>query len=209
MAKTDLSKLSAKEYKGYFTDYLEYLVRNTFDIIDRLMFVTYQPTELTLSDTDVVEHTKYLFGDLPYVEVLEQTFVSSGLLKCGHLIDGYHSHLLIRESDYLAIKNKIDSLGLNIVAKFTYNLDGLISDYLIKQAGTTHLRKLPIQNIPIKKSEPIALPETVTVTIGIRIKTQVQIVLRVFRKVSVSLNVSYRFKNINKIYWMHMFVDDT
>ncbi len=153
MAKTDLSKLSTKEYKGYFTDYLEYLVRNTFDVKDRLMFVTYQPTELTLLDAEVIEHTKYLFGDLNYVEVLEQTFVSSGLLKSGHLADGYHSHLLIRESDYLLIKNKIDSLGLNIIAKFTYNLEGLISDYLIKQAGTTHLRKLPIKNMPINVLE--------------------------------------------------------
>lgn len=205
VAKTDLSKLSASEYKGYYTDYLGYLVRNTFDANDRLTFVTYQPSELTLSANEVIEHTKYLFGDLPYVEVIEQTYVNSSLLKCGHLVDGYHSHLLIKESDYLTIKNKIDSLNLNILDKFTYNLDGLINRYFIKQAGTSRQRILPIKNIPTTQPKPT---ETITTLVTVkRIVKLIASLALVLHNVLDKYKTQKRF--INKIDVKHRFVDDT
>ena len=148
MFKTDLSKLSNSEYRYYFNDILNYLVRKTFEPNERLMFVTYQPKELTLDFKIVAEHTYNLFGAFNYVEVLEQTYLAKNILKMGHLINGYHSHILIRESDYLIVEPKLKGLKLNIVSKFTYNLSGLTDGYLLKQAGVTYNRVLPTQNIP-------------------------------------------------------------
>lgn len=148
MFKTDLSKLSNSEYRYYFNDILNYLVRKTFEPNERLMFVTYQPKELTLDFKIVAEHTHNLFGVFNYVEVLEQTYLTNNLLKSGHLIDGFHSHILMRESDYIDIKDDLKSLGVNVVGKFTYDLAGLTDGYLLKQAGVTYNRVLPTQNTP-------------------------------------------------------------
>lgn len=206
MLSVDVTKQSPYQFKQYFREWLDKYIRILFNVNDVLVFVTYQPPKPEWSSTKVIEHTNQLFGGVKHVVVIEQTFEKSNMYNYADYIDGYHSHLIMTESDYDSIKHELT--GHDIVAKVVYDLEGL-KYYLTKQAGDTHNWTLPILNMPINKSEPILAPETVTETIGIRIKLQAQRVLKVFRKVSIRVKVSDCFKNINKIYWVHMFINDT
>jgi len=152
----DASELPLEKYRKVFGDYLEYYVRNTFNSDKRgLLFVTYQPKGIRLNPMDVIEKTKELFGRFAYVEVIEQTYKISNLHKVAGFINGYHSHILIKESDYKTIEDQLK--GLDIKAVRIWGLDG-IYNYLSKQAGLVHTRILPIQNLPalINESDNVA-----------------------------------------------------
>lgn len=206
MLSVDVTKQNPYQFKQCFREWLDKYIRDTFNVTDVLVFVTYQPPQPEWSSAKVIEHTQQLFGGVKNVTVIEQTFKKNNMYNYADYIDSYHSHLVMKESCYDSIKHQL--LGHDIVAKVVYNLEGL-KYYLAKQAGDTYKRALPMLNIPIHYSEPISAHETITETIDVIIKSQVQSVLRVFHRVSISFKVSECFKNINKIYWMHMFVDDT
>ncbi len=206
MPNIDLSKLSNWEYRCTFNDWLNYYVRKTFKPNERLMFVTYQPKELVLDFKKVADYTHSLFKSYRYIEVLEQTYLIKNLNKNGHLIDGYHSHILISESDYKDVKEKIKNLKIDVVAKFTYDLSGLTEGYLLKQAGQTINRILPTQNIPIPV--PQLITETITVTaikiIKLKFKPVINYVIEIFQNALIKRAVT-----TNKIKVALRFIDDT
>ena len=206
MLSVDVTKQSPYQFKQYFREWLEKYIRDTFNVNDVLIFITYQPPKPEWSSEKIIERTQQLFDGVKHVVVIEQTFEKSNMYNYADYIDGYHSHLIMTESDYDSVKHQL--AGHDIVTKVVYDLDGL-KYYLTKQAGDTYNMTLPILNMPINNSERISEPETITETIGTRIKSQVQRVLKVFLKVLKSFKISECFKNINKIYWIHMFVDDT
>ena len=139
-------KQSNSEFNGSFNDTLNVLVKSTFDPSDVLLFITYQPDELILDPNIVKEHTSRLLQGVRYVEVIEQTFKNSNRYNNGGYVDGYHSHILMREADYDAIKSQLN--GYDIVKKRVYDREGLINRYLSKQAGLTNNRLLPTRHFP-------------------------------------------------------------
>ncbi len=210
---TSLGKVRTEsESKGYYRDVLQSQLNNTFDLSeDRLLFITYQPTEKTYLPQTVIDFTYELFKDYPYIEVIERTYKHKAKKNGSDFDDTYHSHILIRLDDYNALERKLGhKLGvkLNIVDKVVWDLDGLVERYLIKQKGVTRLdMDLPIRHFPVLRSE--TEPQPIKVTIGIRLKLRVQCALRVFYSVSISKIVSDCFKKTNKLYWRHIFIDDT
>jgi hypothetical protein len=197
-------KQTEQEYYGYSKDVLGSLIRSTFNMTDELVFITYQPAKQQLDHKQVTEQTYQLFGQIKYVEVIEQTFKVSKIYNSGAYIDSYHSHLIAKASDYNAIKNKLDGLG--IVTKFVYDIEGL-KQYLTKQAGNNYNRILPTQNIPI------AVKETISETITSAVKELIRIIVfrtkLFFQLYKAQSNLFKRFITINKIERMLMYVDDT
>ncbi len=209
------------ESKGYYRDVLQSQVNNTFNISeDRLLFITYQPTDKTYLPQTVRDFTYELFKEYPYIEVIERTYKHLAKRNGSEFDDTYHSHILIRLDDYKALERKLGhNLGvkLDIVDRIVWDLDGLVNRYLIKQKGITSLdMDLPISHIPNNKKEQFTINETVNVPIIIQSAAQaadiIELVLlinKVFQNVSINNIVSECFKKTNKIYWMHMFIDDT
>ena len=199
-------KLTSIEFNGYCKDVLKVLMKNTFSPEDELLFVTYQPQKLTLTANEVKEYTYKLFYRYKYVEVIEQTFKSKKGLRYnyGAYINGYHSHVLIKKSDYYKIKENLE--GFNFVDKVVYDLDGLTERYLVKQAGITYNRLLPTNNIPTPQlSEG---KEITTKTVTAQIVRQVKLtVLKPFQRIKNGIVLLMCF--INKIDSIHMFIDDT
>ncbi len=199
-------ELTSNEFNGYCKDVLKVLMKNTFSPEDELLFVTYQPQKLTLTANEVREYTNKLFYRYKYVEVIEQTFKSKKGLRYnyGAYINGYHSHLLIKKSDYNKIKEHLE--GINIVDKVIYDLDGLTERYLVKQAGITYNRLLPTNNIPTPQLSEVG--EIAIKTVAEQIVKQVKItVLKAFQRIKDGIVLLMFF--INKIDSIHMFIDDT
>ena len=213
--------MTESEAKGYYRDVLQSQLSNTFNLSeDRLLFITYQPTDKTYLPQTVKDFTHELFNDYPYIEVIEKTYKYSAKKNCSYFDGTYHSHILIRLDDYKALERKLGyklDVKLDVVDKFVWDLDGLVNRYLIKQKGITSLdMDLPIRHIPNNKKEQFTINETVDVPIIIQSAAQaadiIELVLlinKVFHGVSISNIVSECFKKTNKIYWMHMFIDDT
>lgn len=200
------------ESKGYYRDVLQSQLNNTFNLSDdRLLFITYQPTEKTYLSETVINFTNSLFKDYPYIEVIERTYKYSAKKNGCSYDDTYHSHILIRLDDYKELERKLGyNLGvkLDIVDRIVWDLDGLVDRYLIKQKGITSLdMDMPIRHVPLKKTEPITIPETVTETISVEIKLHGQGVLKVFHNVLKIIKPQNGF--INKIDVKHRFIDDT
>jgi hypothetical protein len=150
MLSVDVTKQNPYQFKQHFREWLDKYIRDLFNINDVLVFVTYQPPKPEWSSAKVIEHTQELFGGVKHVTVIEQTFEKSNMYNYADYIDGYHSHLIMTESDYDSIKHQL--VGHDIVAKAVYNLEGL-KYYLTKQAGDTYNRGLPLQNIPVITSQ--------------------------------------------------------
>lgn len=209
------------ESKGYYRDVLQSQINNTFNLSeDRLLFITYQPTEKTYLASTVTDFTKELFKDYPYIEVIERTYQYSAKKNGCSFDDTYHSHILIRLNDYKSLEAKLGyklGLRLDIVDRIVWDLDGLVDRYLIKQKGVTSLdMDLPIRHLPDNKKVHFTINETVNEPFIIQSAVQaadiIELILsinKVFRSVSINNIVSECFENINKIYWMHMFIDDT
>ena len=196
------------ESKGYYRDVLQSQINNTFNLSDdRLLFITYQPTEKTYLSQTVKDFTYELFKDYPYIEVIERTYQYSAKKNGCSYDDTYHSHILIRLDDYKALERKLGyNLGvkLDIVDRIVWDLDGLVDRYLIKQKGITSLdMDLPFRNIPSRKT----IPETVDEIINIIVELQEQCVLKVFHNVFKNYKTQNGF--INKIDVKHRFIDDT
>jgi hypothetical protein len=197
----EISKQTATQFHEYFKDILNSLVRKTFKDEKELLFITYQPDELELSNEVVAAQTLEIFGKIRYVQVLEQTFFYSKVYNSADYTNGFHSHLIVAASDYEKIETQLD--GLDIVAKWVYNIDGLIFKYLPKQAGATYHRLLPTVHIPTPQptveTEPIVHePEIIVFTVA---KQKF-----VLQTKSFIANV---FIRINKIISYLRFIDDT
>jgi len=209
------------ESKCYYRDVLQSQVNNTFNISeDRLLFITYQPTDKTYLPQTVRDFTYELFKEYPYIEVIERTYQYNAKKNGCSYDDTYHSHILIRLDDYKALERKLGhNLGvkLDIVDRIVWDLDGLVNRYLIKQKGNTSLdMDLPIRHLPNNKKENLTINETVnkpTIIISAAIAADiikpVLLIKKVFHGILINKIVSNRFKKINKIYWMHMFINDT
>ena len=199
--------LTDSEYHGVYQDTFDVLVKNTFVTNDILVFLTYQPEVLTLDSNQVTGHTHQLLCQFPYLEVLEQNFKYNNLYNYGEYIDGFHSHIIIRECDYKRL-SKQQLSGLDIVAKVVWDLDRLINKYLSKQAGQTRSRLLPTSHIPRVSFETIS--EKINHVTKIKTsKVLVTKVIQVFQNVLINQILPKCFKRKNKIDWIHMFVDDT
>lgn len=201
MLSVDVTKQTPYQFKQYFREWLDKYIRDTFNVNDILVFVTYQPPQPEWSSAKVIEHTQQLFGSLKYVAVIEQTYEKSNMYNYADYIDGYHSHLIMTESDYDSIKH--DLTEHDIVANVVFDLDGL-KYYLTKQAGDRYNRTLPILNIPIAKHTPIETQTMVVVVTGV--VNVVKAPVLVFHNV-LKVKVQKRF--INKIDVKHRFIDDT
>ncbi len=199
--------LTNSEYRGVFQDRFNRIVRNTFEVNDVLLFVTYQPKKLTLDYHEVTGHTHQLLKTFPYLEVLEQNFKYNNLYNYGEYVDGYHSHIIIKEGDYHRLsEQQLD--GIDIVAKVVWDLERLINEYLSKQAGQTYHRLLPESHIPISSAETVS--ETINqVTKAILAKVLINECIVLFSAVSANEPLPKYFKSINKIDGANMFVDDT
>ncbi len=200
MKDFNVKNLSVIQFNGYFKDWLNSLVRKTFSGETDLYFITYQPHELTLLSNEVKAHTKALFGNVKYVEVIEQTFIENKVYNTGNYIDGYHSHLIVKESDYKKIAHTLTEF--DIKAKWVYDLTGL-KEYLSKQAGGTRNRILPTRNVP---------PPTIEIIVtNVKQATYkvINIVVVTVRFIPSSIFVAERLLPVNKINRKHMFIDDT
>jgi hypothetical protein len=197
---------SPQEFREYFTDVFNSHVRTTFDKDDVLMFITYTPCELTLNHKEVSDKTAELFNGFKYIEVLEQNFKTNKVYNYSEYIDGFHSHILIRESDYKLIKSKLKNY--DILAKLVYDLNNLINVYLRKQAGATNNRLLPTKHIPLPESEPISNRSEKTSIEAIP-ERFILLVVDVIRIVSYVLRTQKNNERINKIRRNNMFVNDT
>jgi hypothetical protein len=204
MTDNDLKKQTPYEYYNYFKEYLWSLLKRTFNINDVLVFVTYQPRQITYLPNEVREQTKQLFGAFPYVEVIEQTYEKKKTKRYGKFVGSYHSHILIRKSDYETIEHQLRHL--DIVAEKVYNFDRLKEWYLVKQAGQTPDRILPTQNIPIPL--PQLIEETTTVQVikktVLKLKQVVNLVIKILHYAQISSEI-----RINKIKVALMYVNDT
>ena len=202
------------ESKGYYRDVLQSQLNNTFNLSDdRLLFITYQPTEKTYLRQTVIDFTHELFKEYRYIEVIERTYKHIAKRNGSGFDDTYHSHIIIRLDDYKALERKLGhklGIKLDIVDRIVWDLDGLVERYLIKQKGITSLdMDLPISHFPVRRSESKPSPKPIKITIGIRLRLRVQCVLTVFYSVSISKIVSDCFKKANKLYWRNIFIDDT
>jgi hypothetical protein len=153
MIEERLKKLTEQEYNWYFSDYLNSLVRKTFCKEDGLLFfVRYQPDYREYDHKIIQETTKELFGRFKYVEVIEQTFERRVLFGDGDYVNAFHSHVIMKESDYITIEDELIESGIDVEPKPVWGLQKL-TGYLRKQAGMRPHRILPIQNIPVKPIE--------------------------------------------------------
>ena len=67
--------MTESEAKGYYRDVLQSQLSNTFNLSeDRLLFITYQPTDKTYLPQTVKDFTHELFNDYQYIEVIEKTY---------------------------------------------------------------------------------------------------------------------------------------
>src|ERR1700756_499190 len=155
-----VGKQTDSEYHEYFKDILRCTIKKVFNKNDRMLFVTYQPIELTLDSKEVAEQTNRMLNEFKYIEVLEQTYSVRRIYNDSGYIDGYHSHILIKESDFDTVKSKLQ--GFDIVEKVVYDIERLTERYLSKQAGMSYIRILPTCNIPITKPLP---NDTITVSV--------------------------------------------
>ncbi len=114
-------ELTSSELYGVFQDEFNRIVKHAFNVNDILLFVTYQPDTLTLDYNNVTGHTHQLFKQFPYLEVLEQNFRYNNLYNYGEYIDGYHSHIIMRERDYYSLP-KDQLKGLDIVEKVIWDI---------------------------------------------------------------------------------------
>lgn len=202
MPSVDVTKQNPYQFKQYFREWLNKYIRDTFNVNDVLMFVTWQPPKPQWSSVKVIEHSQQLFGGVKNVTVIEQTFEKSNMYNYADYIDGYHSHLIMTESDYGIIKHELK--GHDVVAKVVYDLEGL-KYYLTKQAGDTYNRTLPMLNIPISQPQPL---ETITTVVVVKYLTKlVAPAMPVFQNVSKTYRISKRFTT--KIDIKHRFIDDT
>lgn len=170
------------------------------------MFVTYTPCELTLNYKEVSDKTAELFNQFKYIEVLEQNFQTNKVYNYSEYIDGFHSHILIRESDYKLIKSKLKNY--DIVAKLAYDLNNLINVYLRKQAGATNNRLLPTKHAPLPEIEPTSSLSEKTSIEAIS-ERFIPLVVDVIWIVSHVLRTHKNKDRINKIRRNNMFVNDT
>ncbi len=199
------------EFNEHFKDVLECYVKKLFKPKDILLFVTYQPHSLEFDPNAVLDVTKHFFGSYPFVEVLEQTFKTSNRYNYSNYIDGYHSHLIIKESDYDLVKDQLKDL--DIVTKVIYDLEGLIKRYLSKQAGIFNDRKDPIINNPdiceqsVLKTELLINDIQNIEPITIQIIALIRFVEYCFKPDCE--NALYLFKTMNKLWWLNVFIDDT
>lgn len=202
MLSVDVTKQSPYQFRQYFREWLDKYIRNLFNVNDVLVFVTYQPPKPEWSSAKVIEHTQQLFGAVRHITVIEQTFKKSNMYNYADYIDGYHSHLVMTESDYDSIKHQL--VGHDIVAKVVYNLDGL-KYYLTKQSGDTYNRTLPILNIPIAQPLPL---ETITTMVAVECEVNLEPAAEpVFHNVLRKCKTQKRF--INKLDVKNRFIDDT
>ena len=192
----EISKQTPQQFHEYFKDVLNSLVKNTFKDEKELLFITYQPDELELSNEVVAAQTLQLFGAIKFVSVLEQTFFYSKVYNSADYTNGFHSHLIVAASDYETIENQLE--GLDIVAKWVYNIDGLVFKYLPKQAGATYHRLLPTVHIPIPKTQQKVEPEIIVFTAA---KPKYVLQIKSF--------IANVFIRTNKIISFLMYVDDT
>ncbi|HRG57492.1 MAG TPA: hypothetical protein PK323_00960 [Bacteroidia bacterium] len=202
---------TAREYNGHFSDLLNSFINRVFKPDDVLLFVTYQPNNLTFDPNEVSKVTKHFFGDYAYVEVLEQTFKKSNRYNYSNYIDGYHSHFFIKQSDYKLVENQLKDL--DIQAKIVYDRFGLTERYLIKQKGLTGDRDEPIINIPIVKEQATEKGNIIKES-GISKKVFIVSFNAPIRFVQYNYNqLKYyalnRFYLKNKLYWFAIFINDT
>lgn len=148
-----INELTIDEYRGYFEDILGSQVRKGFGEDKMLVHVVYQPPKLELNHEQVSTDTYLLFKDYKYVEVLEQTYKQSRTYNYAGYINGYHSHIIMREADFKLIREELSDLNIKDI--LVYTLDGLMC-YLQKQVGFTYTRLLPTLNLPNKITEVIS-----------------------------------------------------
>jgi|GEM_PF-5051272 hypothetical protein len=197
----NVKKQTPKEFNDSFKDVLSSLIRKTFDPKDQLLFVTYQPDILTLDPSQVRQDTSQMLARIRYVEVIEQTFKTSNKYNNSGYIDGYHSHLLIREADYNKVKDRFQ--GLDVVVKVVYDLAGLATRYLSKQAGVCHDRIPPTNHIPMVKLEPMEVKAE---------KRPIRIILKPItasQSIPVSQRIVKRFIRFNKLFRILRHNDDS
>lgn len=200
MKDINVKDLTAKQFNGYFKDWLNSQVRKTFICETDLYFITYQPHELTLLSDDVKVHTKALFGSIKYVEVIEQTFIENKVYNTGNYSDGYHSHLIVTVSDYKKIAQTLTEF--DIKAKWIYDLTGL-KEYLSKQAGATRNRILPTRNVPPPTIENI-ITEVKQATYKV-----INIIVVTVQFIPISIFIPKKLLPVNKIKRKQMYIDDT
>lgn len=129
------------EFYTYFQDVLASQIKKTCKSTD-LVFLTLQPQQLYLNSKTLSEHTATLFNKMNYVEVREQNFKVSKRYDVSDYIDGWHSHLILEETDYEKRKGAL--VGYDIKVKPIYDLPRLIM-YLAKQAVRNRL--LPVSSL--------------------------------------------------------------
>jgi hypothetical protein len=202
---------TAREYNGRFSDLLNSYVNRVFKPDDVLLFVTYQPNDLTFDPNEVSKVTKHYFGDYAYVEVLEQTFKTSNRYNYSNYIDGYHSHFFIKLCDYKLVENQLKYL--DIKPKIVYDRIGLIERYLIKQKGLTGDRDEPIINNPIVKEQSLEKENLIDESgsskqvFFVSFNAPIRFVRYKYRQFRYhALN---RFIIKNKLYWFTMYINDT
>lgn len=204
-------RLTPFEFRWLYSDILKCNIKETFNPGEFLLFVTYQPSTTTFDPKEVSKFTFEKLCGFRYIEVLEQNFETSRMKNNGKYSDGFHSHILISESDFDTIKN--DLKGFNIKEKTVYNIDGLTERYLIKQKGITPYGEKPFKHIPqpckLEIEQPITnkdLDKALKPLI-VSPKAPIRFVQYKFRKIcNWLLNL---FKTTNKAYWLLMFVNDS
>jgi hypothetical protein len=213
-------RLTDKEYHESYTDGLRFLIKQTFGTCkDVMAFITYQPTVKTYHPEIVSDFTKNLFRKYAYVEVIENTYQYNGK-RNGSEYDGtYHSHIIMRLSDYQEVERKLGpGLGLKrraIESKVVWGLKGLAEAYLPKQKGNTSMRDWPISHQPeVHKKEIQPQPTKISIRVNCTIAE------RLFKPTCVRVIILHHIlvfawilpeplENANKIHRKNRFVDDT
>jgi len=137
--------MTAKEYFNYYGDCFGALLRKAFNKKEILVFLSYQPEKITSDYNQVKADTKLLFAKYTYVETIERNFVRRRMYNDGDYADGFHSHLIMRESDYLKIEKELTGV-INIDGRVVYDLEELTEKYLAKQTIDMYPRLLPTLN---------------------------------------------------------------
>ncbi len=195
-------KRTLQEHYGYFNDVLNKYMKDAFHPKEVLVFVSFQPAQLTLDATTVAEHTGAMFSDYKYIEVLEQTFNTSNRYNAGGYTDGFHSHIIMREADYKCIEGRLTKY--NIVAKRIYDSESL-RRYLSKQAGANDLRLLPTLHLPALK----CLTND-SLTDNVKLVNKMTVSKRVSRITLIEFRSETRYTvSTNKILAFHQYIDDT
>jgi hypothetical protein len=204
-------KLTPSEFRGVYLDVLKSDIKEAFNTGELLLFVTYQPLTTTFDPKEVSDFTFERLSGFNYIEVLEQNFETSRMKNNGKYSDGYHSHILLKESDFDTVKN--DLKGFNIKEKTVYDLDRLTEKYLIKQKGITPYRERPFKNIPKPRKLEIEKPifkndlAKALKPLIVSPKAPIRFVQYQFRKIcNWVLNL---LRTTNKAYWLLMFVNDS